>query len=299
VARDLIGVPMFSAARTYAIGAAANYQNKLYVAQVAVSAGAFNPAQWSQITGQVVATPYPQVSNQSGLTGRVTGATTINFTVVEVALRDNTGKTILFTPSGIIGNNLNTIGLGGIDLGGGIPASSWVHYYWISDGTNLSTIASLTAPPTGPTMPSGYTYRAYIGAFRWTSSNALYSAFLRGQRVFTDGPSIALSSGTASSPTNVNVASLIPPNCSSYEIVVNMYGPADIIVQAFGDIYLVGTTTFMRTTIFNDGAHGSVSEKSVEIPNNNQIFAYGVSAAGASITMSVHVQSYAMPNGAS
>jgi hypothetical protein len=48
VARDLIGVPMFSSSLSYIKGAPVNYQGILYVANQAVSAGAWNAAQWTQ-----------------------------------------------------------------------------------------------------------------------------------------------------------------------------------------------------------------------------------------------------------
>jgi hypothetical protein len=48
VARDLIGVPMFSSGANYPAGAAVNYLGIIYFALVAVSPGVFNPAQWVQ-----------------------------------------------------------------------------------------------------------------------------------------------------------------------------------------------------------------------------------------------------------
>jgi hypothetical protein len=51
VAQDLIGVPFFSAAATYSIGNVVNHLGKLYSAVGSVPAGAWNSAQWNQITG--------------------------------------------------------------------------------------------------------------------------------------------------------------------------------------------------------------------------------------------------------
>jgi hypothetical protein len=52
--RDLIGVPIFSTATTYVAGQAVNYQGILYIAKQAISAAAFNVAQWFQPTQPVV-----------------------------------------------------------------------------------------------------------------------------------------------------------------------------------------------------------------------------------------------------
>ena len=49
VARDLLGVPMFSASASYAIGNAVNNAGRIYIAKSAVSAGAFNSTQWSAV----------------------------------------------------------------------------------------------------------------------------------------------------------------------------------------------------------------------------------------------------------
>jgi hypothetical protein len=54
VARDLIGVPMFSPGTTYVAGQAVSYQGLLYIARQAISAAAWNAAQWFQPLQQVV-----------------------------------------------------------------------------------------------------------------------------------------------------------------------------------------------------------------------------------------------------
>jgi hypothetical protein len=53
-ARDLIGVPHFSASATYVTNNPVNYQGTLYTAKGAVSAGAWNASLWAAITGSVV-----------------------------------------------------------------------------------------------------------------------------------------------------------------------------------------------------------------------------------------------------
>jgi microcystin-dependent protein len=49
VARDLIGVPFFSSAASYAAGQPVVQAGLLYIANVAVSPGAFNSTQWTQV----------------------------------------------------------------------------------------------------------------------------------------------------------------------------------------------------------------------------------------------------------
>jgi len=50
-ARDLLGVPIFSANMNYSTGNPVNYGGKLYVALGAIAAGAFNSTQWALVTG--------------------------------------------------------------------------------------------------------------------------------------------------------------------------------------------------------------------------------------------------------
>jgi hypothetical protein len=49
VARDLLGVPVFSSAATYSSGQAVSRLGVIYIALGAVAAGAFNPAQWAPV----------------------------------------------------------------------------------------------------------------------------------------------------------------------------------------------------------------------------------------------------------
>jgi len=51
VARDLLGVPVFSSLASYTTGNPINYNGRLYIANTSVPAGAFNPAQWTQVSG--------------------------------------------------------------------------------------------------------------------------------------------------------------------------------------------------------------------------------------------------------
>jgi microcystin-dependent protein len=50
VARDLIGVPIFSPNASYIAGAVVNYQGLLYIAIQAISPAAWNPLQWEQLS---------------------------------------------------------------------------------------------------------------------------------------------------------------------------------------------------------------------------------------------------------
>lgn len=58
VARDLLGVPVFSSATSYAVGQIVSRQGIAYIAQSAVPVGVWNPAQWSLVASQIAATDF-------------------------------------------------------------------------------------------------------------------------------------------------------------------------------------------------------------------------------------------------
>jgi hypothetical protein len=83
VARDLIGVPVFSSAKAYPSGQAVTNAGVLYISNTAVSAGSFNSAQWSQVM---------MVSGGQTITG--------GFILAPASL----GNIASFTPNPLLGN---------------------------------------------------------------------------------------------------------------------------------------------------------------------------------------------------
>jgi hypothetical protein len=115
---------------------------------------------------------------------------------------------------GTITNNVSTAGpaANGRDQGGVFPASSWIHFYWIWNGTSLATISSLTPPPTGPILPSGYTHWSYAGAVFFNSSSQLVKTRIRGDLAEYEGYQVALSNGAATTETAISLANFAPSN---------------------------------------------------------------------------------------
>src|SRR5262245_15904630 len=77
VARDLIGVPMFSASKAYSAGNVVNNSGQIYVANTAVSAGSFNPAQWTPVTPSS-ASPQPNLFNGKLVEAHASNAATFS-----------------------------------------------------------------------------------------------------------------------------------------------------------------------------------------------------------------------------
>jgi hypothetical protein len=149
VARDLLGVPMFSASLSYIKGAAVNYQGILYIANQAVSAAAFNAAQW----------------DSNFLFSDLTANLTAGFTATPTNGGTITGANQTYTPTpGTSVQNLQYITLNGASLTGNFtfapPASDCTVVVDVINGGTGAVAAAL--------VTSGFT--KVIGD-SWASTN--------------------------------------------------------------------------------------------------------------------------------
>lgn len=129
--------------------------------------------------------------------------------------------------------DLTTVGANGMDAGSR-PTSGWVYCYLISNGSVTAGIATTTAPASGaPTLPSGYTYRVYVGAMFCDSAQNLMRTRQRGadaqyQLVLATNtlvpPVIASGSQVTYSTTSpalaaVSVATIVPATASLINVL--------------------------------------------------------------------------------
>lgn len=186
-------------------------------------------------------TGYSRVLAQTGANNTGTPNTQYDFSAEAVVLRNpSTGSLVVRTTTGTVTNNVSTAGptANGRDQAGAFSASSWIHFYWIWNGTTLATVSSTSAPPTGPTLPSGYTHWAYITAIRFDGSSALMRTLVRGSDVFYDivagGTTRVLLDGQATSFTTIaNTATVIPPNAMSAHLVGIISANHNVVGAAF------------------------------------------------------------------
>jgi len=144
--------------------------------------------------------------------------TSATVTATAVTLEDTSGRAIrVNTLSETL--SLATTGANALDTGT-VATSTW-YYVWaiaMSDGT-ADVLASTSA--TAPTMPSGYTYKALIGAVRTKSGSAVLVGTIQyGRRVqYTTAPLPQLSSGAlgtfGSTWATVDVTALAPTAIAS------------------------------------------------------------------------------------
>jgi hypothetical protein len=224
-----------------------------------------------------------------------------------IVLRNSKNQTVtIWEPGAAITNNISTAGpaANGRDQAGAFSNSSWVHFYWIWNGTTLASLSSATAPPTGPTLPSGYTHWAYAGAVYLDSGGALRRVRIMGNTAYYDSALSASTTVNNTSESAVSVAAYVPPNAPSWLsvwipiIAANGSG----VIHAALAIRIVTGTTYHTISIDAEGLGVSVnfrnSDTTLEIPNvSQQVLYIWTVTNGASQNCTLNVLGYRVPNG--
>ena len=234
-----------------------------------------------------------------GVRNSTTPNTKIDFSANMVALRNpSTSLVAVRTNTGTITCDITLPASGSTSTANGCDqskisalTSQWVHFYWIWNGTTLATLASLTAPPTGPTLPSGYTHWAYIGAWRLNSSSQLMECTLQGDRVsYTNGASETpvVNATNATTEQTASVSGMVPPNALLFgiEIILTVdTGSKQILLK-----YLTGKN--YSAPQFTAGTHSIL----YVIPAVSQQFFWNWNGAGGTFFY-VTVNFFTIPNG--
>lgn len=145
----------------------------------------------------------------------------VDWTFQTAMLVNGYGQGIYFTnPGSAITCNLAATGLGGLDVGS-ISATSWYYFYAISNGVSLNIIASTTRPDSGgPTLPTGYTFTAYLGALRTDGSANLVKTLQLGNRTQYIGMIVLASGNPGSTLSAQGLGSFIPPTASRGQFTI-------------------------------------------------------------------------------
>lgn len=255
-----------------------------------------------------------------GLQGATATATNSQFNVTAdlVTVRNPTsGATVSLTATTTLTNNIFTAGpaANGRDRAAAFSGTQWMHLYYIYDNSALATYASLCAPTDivpgcsvlgGPTLPTGFSYWAYIGAVRLNASATITSQKIRGSYAAYDSAVGVLTSGTATTETAVSVVATLPPNAlrGLYNGNVTSGSTAGGSAAAQLCIRIQPGLDYgcpvARTLDFASAPTQAVSAQ-FSVPNVSQTFYYylfetnpgNLNAVGANIS----VAGYWMPNG--
>ena len=221
-----------------------------------------------------------------------------------VMLRHTTsGSAVRYAPSNLT-NDITTAGstANGRDAAASFSASSWVHFYWIFDPgdedtarpENLASLSSATAPPTGPTLPTNYVYWSYAGAVRLNSSSQLTRTRIMGNKALYETHQQALTDGVATTESEVNLQSFIPPNAGYFQVCVLNKKDDDGNLSV--DIGFIAGSIFH--TIYSPHGDQSTNYSDVfEMPNVGQRMFY--TGADENVIVDIFMQGYSLPNGGS
>ena len=256
-----------------------------------------NGSSWVQAAPAANLTSAYAVRGLQGATSSSTN-TTYNVTADYVILRNpSTGDVVAQKATATRSNSILTSGpaADGRDQASAFTAPTWLHFYYIWNGSTLSTLSSLCAPSdingqcsanTGPTLPTGYTHWAYIGAVRMATAGTLNGTYIRGQRALPSATaSVANQMAITTAESTVSMVNFVPPNAGAFTVYCTGSSTAG---PAFGAV-----TGMYTNQTWNAAAAPTVS--TVELPNiAQQFFFVGTAAAGV---LNCQLQSYTIPNG--
>jgi hypothetical protein len=220
---------------------------------------------------QGLATANPVTGSYAGLKIASQGASnsTSVITANSVVLSNAGGATYL-AKSVSVSPAISASGANGLDTGS-VAGSTWYYVYVIYNGTTVAGLFSLSA--TAPTLPSGYTYSARVGAVLTDSSGSKYlmqtlqygrrARFvpLAGSNTTTMRPVISGISGSVTVPTwtAIAVSTFAPPTACAVDLTLGQTGTtsANYSMAAPSNAYSNPTGACpppMAVTIYNTNA---------------------------------------------
>ena len=149
-----------------------------------VSGGAAGPQEIAigsglSVSGTTLASAPPVPATFKNLSIKVATNTTVAVAADYVAMTDGAGNFLV----GAVSTTCNLGSAGNVNQldTGTIAIDTWYYIWAIRNGVTIGTLAS--ASSTAPTMPSGYTYKARVGAVQTIHASAtLYGTWQLGRR---------------------------------------------------------------------------------------------------------------------
>jgi hypothetical protein len=184
---------------------------------------------------------------QSNNVGVPTVRVDLSSSAVIVTSSSNYGVAFSSPPTCTIDFTAN--GAAGLDTGS-LTTSTWYYTYYISNGTTLSCLGSLSA--TSPTLPSGYTFAMRVGAISTDGSSHFYNTLQKGKRA---GYVMSGSGNTTSFPFTVSGST---SGWTAFQVTGNGYGSPATATECIVEL---GTPTASNiavapSTYYNDSIPG-------------------------------------------
>jgi hypothetical protein len=233
-----------------------------------------------------------------GLSGSTT-STVATLSYNSACLANAASQTAVIGTATLTINTTAAVGANGPDAT--LPASGDIHFYAIWNGSTLSGLCSVTAPPTGPALPSGYTHWCYLTTVKRASS-ALAIVAVRGDWVTYQLAPAALSAGNpGGSWTSLNVSAAVPANATNMMVSLS----AQAVASGAGALitFLLGWTSgnaYAQIPVYTQaGTINVMGTWGGLMPNVSQTIWYNYNIGGGTFTgsaMNIYIQGYQVPN---
>lgn len=216
-------------------------------------------------------------------------------TANSVVLKNAAGNSYLAQSVSATGN-INTTGANGLDTGT-LAASTWYNLFLIYNPTTQTTAALFSLSATAPTLPSGYTFSARVGAVRTDSSGSKYllNTLQYGKRVqyvVTTGsntPNLpvmaqdAIGTWSATLPiyASVSTSNFVPPTAVEIGLKVSKFlNSTGSYVGIAPNANYSGVTTSNPPVYSADSAAAYDNSSISLLLESSNIYAYSSSAGG-------------------
>lgn len=161
----------------------------------------------------------------------------IQVTTDEIMLQDHAGQPHRASMVDVT-VDVNVAGGNGLDAGIKSPCT-WYHIWIIADASSgVKGLLSLSA--SSPTLPVGYTYKAYIGAIYNNESNYFISYYQNDKLVWAEKSCPLAMTAFPTNPTRVDLSTSIPSTAAS--VIMDLSGLTIIGGHFISNIY-VGPTS--------------------------------------------------------
>lgn len=166
---------------------------------------------------------------------------------------------------------------------------SFVHLYYIWNGTTLATLFSASAPPNLPTLPSGYTHLCYTCSIKINSSGDFEQVKLRGRKIYYTDEKTILSAGSSTTGSSVSPSAYVP------SVAVNFDAFIEGVTVTSSSTLIIGTET-SGTVLYSTNIPGDTRQYfTLNFPNMDMFYYW---SGGATHQVWITVTAYEVPNGA-
>jgi len=216
----------------------------------------------------------PTLGFISGFKMIYSSATTVQ--VLSGVCREDSNVAFIVYAGAPLTANITSSGAGGLDTGSE-ASNTWYYVYVIQNPTTGTVSVLISASPTSPTMPSGYTRKRRIGSFLNSSSGNI-RPFAQGgtgserRYLYLDGYHTLVVYGTDSSWTDVDCSDDIPATSRDFLMQLkNLNNNGDIVyVRVNGQ-----TSNDVWRVKYNDGIAETM------VTDENQLIEYRVDGSAS------------------